>query len=109
MGGLGLGLKFNLFQLKHETKMGGYAASKDRGTSMNKTLHPCCVVAGHTLYWGVLYMENERVVVLLNNLAEKADLGPLQDIRRDHIEPEADIVILPRGKVDAIEIFEEFR
>ena len=76
---------------------------------MNKTLQPCCVVAGRTSYCGVLYMENERVVVLLNNLAEKAYLGPLQDIRRDHIEPEADIVILPRGKVDAIEILEEFR
>ena len=76
---------------------------------MNKTLRPCCVFAGRTRHIGFLYMKNERVVVLLNNLAEKADLGPFQSIRRDHIEPEADILILPCREVNAIEILEEFQ
>jgi hypothetical protein len=56
---------------------------------------------------GFLYMEDSRFVVLLNNLAiEKADLGPLRSIRHDHIDPEADILILPRGQVDAMEMMQ---
>jgi hypothetical protein len=56
---------------------------------------------------GFLYMEDSRFVVLLNNVAvERADLGPLQSIRHEHIDPEADILILPRGQVRAIDMLQ---
>ena len=56
---------------------------------------------------GVLYFENERVVVLLNNLVQNADLGPIKYFRDKHVEPEATIVIIPRDQVRAIEILQE--
>ena len=56
---------------------------------------------------GLLYLENERVVILLNNLIENADLGPIKSIRIEHIEPEASITIIPRDQVTAIEIMHE--
>jgi hypothetical protein len=68
----------------------------------------CCV--HHSDKWrsvGLLYLENERVIVLLNNLVEKADLGPIRYIRDEHIEPEASITIIPRAQVTAIEILNE--
>ena len=59
------------------------------------------------MHVGFLYMKNERVVVLLNNVAQRAHLGPLQNIRRERVEPEAQILILPRRKVEKIELLEE--
>jgi hypothetical protein len=53
----------------------------------------------------LLYFENEHSVVLLNNVTEEADLGPLKSIRRRHIEPEADVSIFPRKEVDEIVLF----
>lgn len=76
---------------------------------MNLSLRACEVLDGKSSYIGFLYMQNERVVVLLNNLVADADLGPLQSIRRKHIEPEADILILPRRQVNTIKILEEIR
>ena len=69
---------------------------------------PCVVIDGQFKHVGFLYMKNERVIVLLNNIVEKADLGPLQSIRNVHIEPEADILILPRGQIEMIKIVESW-
>jgi hypothetical protein len=56
---------------------------------------------------GYLYLENERFIVLLNNLVQKADLGPIKYVRNKHIEPEATMIIIPRDQVKAIEILQE--
>jgi hypothetical protein len=74
---------------------------------MSHSLQICCVHRNDT--WksiGYLYFENERVVILLNNLIEKADLGPIKYVRNEHIEPEASIMIIPRNQVTAIEILQ---
>lgn len=71
---------------------------------MSQGLPPCCVAVGRHQRMGFLYMQNDRVVVLLNDLVERTDLGPLQSIRHHHIEPEADIWICPRAQVDAVDI-----
>lgn len=71
-------------------------------------MNTCCVVTDGFQHIGYLYMENERVVVLLNGLVEGAELGPLQVLRDKYIEPEADLIlILPRSHVKEIQILEE--
>jgi len=55
-------------------------------------------------YRGFLYTKNERVVVLLNNLVEGADLDPLYNIRYKYVEPEADMIIIPIHQVNEIAI-----
>ncbi len=77
-----------------------------QGKYASQLLRPCNVVVGKSEYMGFLYMRNEHVVVLLNNLVEKADLGPLRSIRHDYVEPKADILIFPYQRVDAINILE---
>lgn len=72
-------------------------------------LRPCLVKAGKVDYFGFLFIENDRVVVLLNNLRDRADLGPLKHVRDEHILPEADIFVLPRVSIDAIQLFEVSR
>ena len=76
---------------------------------MNLALQPCVVLGNKSVYTGFLYMQNERVVILVNNLVDNAELGPLQNIRRKHIEPEADILILPRRQVNTIKIVEKIQ
>ena len=74
-----------------------------------KDLNPIVQVIGvdGSSRLGFLYMQNEHFVVILNNIVDKADLGPLQFIRREHIEPEADVLILPRSNVLEIKLLEE--
>ena len=70
---------------------------------------PICRV-NHSGRWssiGLLYLENKRVVILLNHLVEKADLGPIKYVRNEHVEPEASIIIIPRNQVTAIEMLDE--
>ncbi len=68
----------------------------------------CCVHHnGKFKSIGLLYFENERVVILLNNLTNKADLGPIMDICNDYVEPEASIMIIPRDQVMTIEILQK--
>lgn len=77
---------------------------------MNLPLQTCEVRT--TSGWshiGLLFTHNERVVVLLNNIVNKAYLGPLQNIRHKHIEPEADILVLPRNQVIAVNVLEEIQ
>ncbi|GIK58511.1 MAG: hypothetical protein BroJett015_41740 [Chloroflexota bacterium] len=75
---------------------------------MSHSLQICCVHHNDKLKpVGLLYFENERVVILLNNLIEKAGLGPIKFVRNEHIEPESSIIIIPRNQVTAIEILQE--
>ncbi len=70
-------------------------------------LKSCCVHHSGGLSVGLLYIENERVVVLLNNLVEKADLGSIRFIRDEHIEPEASIIIIPRSQITDLQVLQE--
>jgi hypothetical protein len=54
---------------------------------------------GRSRLIGALYLENERVVVVLNTVSSAADLGELKTIREEHVEPEADIWVFPRDQV----------
>jgi hypothetical protein len=66
------------------------------------------VWVGNSFYIGCLYMKNERVLVLVNNLCSAADLNrKWKKMRYDHVEPEADIRVLPTRKVDKIVDFRE--
>lgn len=56
---------------------------------------------------GLLYLENERFVILLNNLIKNTDLGPIKSISNDYVEPEASIMIIPHDQVTTIEILQE--
>jgi hypothetical protein len=68
------------------------------------------VWVGNSFYFGGLYMRNERVLVLINNECSAADLDrKWKKIRYDHVEPEADIRVLPTRKVDKIEGLREIR
>ncbi len=58
---------------------------------------------------GFLYMKNERVVVLLNNVVSTADLGPLKSVRRNHVDPEAYIRVFPAAQVKSIQIWRTAR
>ena len=74
---------------------------------LNNHSLPTCVVH-HSNGWesiGMLYFKNKRVVVLLNHVCGGADLGKFKHFYNKHIEPEAEIMIIPRSKVKAIEIF----
>ena len=53
---------------------------------------------------GQLYFKTEEHLVLLNNILQRAHLGPLRNRRRLHSEPEAHIVIIPRNEVVAVEV-----
>lgn len=53
---------------------------------------------------GYLYMKNERVVVLINNVSSEADLGPLKPVRRKHVDPEANIRVFPAISVTSVRI-----
>jgi hypothetical protein len=58
---------------------------------------------------GLLYFETEEHLVLLNNVFQKAHLGPLRNRRQRHFEPEAHIVIIPRSEVAEVVAFEVLR
>jgi len=47
----------------------------------------------------MLFMRNKRVVVLLNNLCEGAELGPLSPVRDHQVDPEASICVIPAEQV----------
>lgn len=70
---------------------------------VGKKKHRVCYLV-HKWGWtiGELYLENERVVILLNNIVSNmADLGPLRSVRYKHVEPEADVWVFPRESVQS--------
>lgn len=62
------------------------------------------VKKGRTTTAGLLYFQTSGYVVLLNNMAMKADLGPLRARRDIHLEPEASITIIPKDSETEIEL-----
>jgi hypothetical protein len=52
----------------------------------------------------MLYIKTAAHVVLLNNIVKGAHLGRLRNRRRVHIDPEADLIIIPRSEVLSIEV-----
>jgi hypothetical protein len=54
---------------------------------------------------GFLFMRNDRFLVLLNNLSQEADLGPLRSVRDKQIHPEADILVIPAKDVKTVRKF----
>ena len=40
--------------------------------------------------------------MVLNDVTRGADLGPLRAVRKEHIEPEAHIMIIPMADVESI-------
>jgi hypothetical protein len=67
------------------------------------------VKKGGTTTAGLLYFQTAAYVVLLNNMAMKADLGPLRARRNVHFEPEAAITIIPKDSETKIELIKEER
>jgi hypothetical protein len=65
---------------------------------------PVCIVrAQGFMSVGALLLDTSTHVVLLNNVRKGVDLGPIKRIRKKHIEPEADIHVIPKGMVVSIE------
>lgn len=62
----------------------------------------CEVQTGNIRRIGFLYIRTSSVVVLLNNVIEYADLGPIQSIRDLHYIPEASICVIPTNDVTKI-------
>jgi len=50
---------------------------------------------GRSFTFGLLYFRSRTHVVLLNNLVDSADLGPLRHVRKNYIENEATIAVIP--------------
>ena len=58
----------------------------------------------HSSTIGMLYFKTAAHVVLLNNVVKGAHLGRLRNRRRIHIDPEADVIIIPRSEILSIEV-----
>lgn len=69
-------------------------------------LPTCKVWIGKSWWIGALFFQNQKVVVLINNVNCQADLGPLKKVRVRHVEPEADILILPRDQIYKLELLQ---
>ena len=74
---------------------------QDKGTP---DLPACIVRTGRELHIGMLYFQNDRVVVLLNNLLMGVDLGLPKPIYNKYAEHEADILVFPKSTVDKVQI-----
>lgn len=59
----------------------------------------CEIRTEHSVILGALFFETELCVVLLNNLVDGADLGPLAAVRSRHLMPEAAITVIPRDDI----------
>jgi hypothetical protein len=67
-----------------------------------------CVVRGKDFSTvGYLFMETPGHVVLLNNVREGLDLGPVKPVRTEHVDPEVYVRVIPKSMVDAIDFLEE--
>ena len=69
-------------------------------TTRNKPvrrLRPVLVRVGVTMHTGFLLFATSKFIVLLNNMVKGADVGPLKSVRMKQIEPECDVLVLPRS------------
>jgi hypothetical protein len=53
---------------------------------------------------GQLYFKTTTHIVLLNNVVQQAELGRLRQIRKRHIDPEANVIVIPRADVEWIAV-----
>ena len=67
--------------------------------SHTRPLQPVVVRHGNAATTGYLLLSNDRVIVLLNNLVSRSDLGPFRPVKRDFIDNEADAVIIPAKEI----------
>lgn len=51
---------------------------------------------------GMLFLDTDRFIILINNVRESADYGPLRPFRDGHLVPECDVTIFPKGIVREI-------
>jgi len=58
---------------------------------------------------GSFYFQTTSHVVLLNHVVGTAYLGPLRARRNVHLEPEADITVVPKDENTTVERFPEPR
>ncbi len=56
---------------------------------------------------GMLFMKNERVIVLLNNISDAAELGPFVPVRDEQVDPEADLYVIPADRVTSLTELEQ--
>lgn len=61
---------------------------------------------GNVRYVGCLLFQSREFIVLLNNMGKGTDVGPLRPIRDEHIEPECDVLVLPRSPGMTVERLE---
>lgn len=79
-------------------------ATVDRLLAMTEKFHPCVVSTSRSHHVGLLFLRNERVVVLLTHINEMADLRRSWKTYSNRFAPEANILILPRKEVKAIQM-----
>ncbi len=68
---------------------------------------PCIVRTRRGWVAGMLYFQTRRHVILVNHISDRTDLGPLRRLRREHLEPEATVHVIPREDVQAIDILRQ--
>jgi hypothetical protein len=73
---------------------------------VGKALRVCQVRTKDFVSVGVFFMKTSTHIVLLNSMREGLDLGPVKPVRTMHIEPEADIRVIPTAIVEAVDFFE---
>ena len=71
---------------------------------MARHLNAYMILRGKEEHLGLLYLRNDRVIVMINNVRDAADLGPLKSFRSQHCEPEADIKVFPRELVNEMRL-----
>jgi hypothetical protein len=63
----------------------------------DRSLKSVVVNVGEMEHIGLLLFETTEFIVLINNVVTGADVGPLRPIRTEQIEPECDVLVLPRA------------
>jgi hypothetical protein len=71
-----------------------------------RRLKSVMVKDGGTQHAGALLFETSDFIVLLNNMIDTTDVGPLRLVRSEHIEPECDVLVLPRTPSMSVKILD---
>jgi hypothetical protein len=73
----------------------------------DKVFRVCEVRTKDFVSVGALFMETTTHIVLLNNVREGLDLGPVRPVRAQHMDPEADVWVIPAAIVEAVHFLDE--
>jgi hypothetical protein len=65
------------------------------------------VKAGEVMHTGFLLFKTSEFIVLINNMTKGTDVGPLRPIRKEQIEPECDVFVLPRSPGMTVEFLRD--